>query len=571
MEMYIIVAAVILILFLKGLYDKKKAKRKLTEYIRKHFGQRPEKNYSAAREESIPSYCRNMTKSEIAVDDITWNDLDMNSVYRLINSCKCSIGDEYLYYLLRNPRTDAEALDRFEKLVSYLEENPEKREKLEYILLSVGGVKNISVYEYINRLSSASKDSNLLHIAQALIMVATMVMIPIIPAYGVLLFVLMFFINVVTYFKRKADIEMYFQLIAFLMRLLDNVKEFKKLDEGEAGIYTARICEASKVFRKMRFGSGIITTSGPSGDLLQSLLDYFRMALHIDLIKFNSVLKEFSGHTEEFNLIFENVGMLDCAAAVVSFRKFRNNCCIPELRRSPVNNYASEGKASPLSISISECFHPLLDSPIGNSFDFKECTLITGSNASGKSTFLKSIAINAILAQTIHTACAASYSSDIFHVMSSMDMSDNLAGAESYYIVEIKSLKRIIDAVQEKYPVLCFIDEVLRGTNTVERIAASSIILKDFSVNNCLAVVATHDIELTYILDKFYRNCHFEEHIIDNEIVFDYKLHDGRATTRNAIGLLKMIGYSEEIVNRATEMANTYLETNEWRLLEANV
>lgn len=106
--------------------------------------------------------------------------------------------------------------------------------------------------------------------------------------------------------------------------------------------------------------------------------------------------------------------------------------------------------------------------------------LLTGSNASGKSTFLKTVAVNAILSQSVNTCMAKKYEAPLFHVYSSMALRDNMDSGESYYIVEIKALRRILDAAeQEKIPVLCFVDEVLRGTNTVERIAR---IYPDFKV-----------------------------------------------------------------------------------------
>ena len=97
MEVCIVIGAIILLLAIKGLYDNKKNRIRLKEYIKSHFGQKPNKNFTTARAESIPAYCNSMPQSPISVDNITWNDLDMDSVYYLINSCKCSIGDEYLY------------------------------------------------------------------------------------------------------------------------------------------------------------------------------------------------------------------------------------------------------------------------------------------------------------------------------------------------------------------------------------------------------------------------------------------------------------------------------------------
>ena len=191
--------------------------------------------------------------------------------------------------------------------------------------------------------------------------------------------------------------------------------------------------------------------------------------------------------------------------------------------------------------------------------------LITGSNASGKSTFLKTVAINCILAQTIHTCMADCFKASMFRVCSSMALRDDIEGGESYYIVEIKALKRIMDELRtEGAPVLCLVDEVLRGTNTVERIAASVQILRSLGIHKCLCFAATHDIELTQLLKGEYSNYHFEEKIEDNDISFSYKIISGRAKTRNAIKLLGIMGYSEEIVSKAEKMTEDFLKTGNW-------
>ena len=137
-----------------------------------------------------------------------------------------------------------------------------------------------------------------------------------------------------------------------------------------------------------------------------------------------------------------------------------------------------------------------------NSINADKSVLLTGSNASGKSTFIKSIAINSIFAQTIHTVLADSYTSSFYYIYSSMALRDDLQNNESYYIVEIKSLQRILEkAAQSDVPVLCFIDEVLRGTNTLERIASSSEIVGVLLARKgAMCFAATHDVELTNML-----------------------------------------------------------------------
>jgi DNA mismatch repair ATPase MutS len=209
-----------------------------------------------------------------------------------------------------------------------------------------------------------------------------------------------------------------------------------------------------------------------------------------------------------------------------------------------------------------------VEHPVANCIEETRSVLLTGSNASGKSTFLKTVAINGILAQTVHTSMAASCKTGFYRVMSSMALKDNLETGESYYMVEIRSLKRIMtEAVRETAaPVMCFVDEVLRGTNTVERVAASSRILQSLARDGAFVFAATHDIELTHLLEKEYANYHFREEVLDNDISFNYILNKGRATTRNAIKLLGIMGYDEDVIRKAEETATHFLETGEWRM-----
>ena len=247
------------------------------------------------------------------------------------------------------------------------------------------------------------------------------------------------------------------------------------------------------------------------------------------------------------------MGLLESAVSVGYFRaSLKDGWCVPKLNEE----YA---------IEVTEGYHPLLEQPVKNSIRAAQGVLLTGSNASGKSTFLKMVAINAVLAQTIHTCTAKNYKSSIWAIYSSMALRDDIHSGESYYIVEIKALKRILDAQKNGEKVLCFVDEVLRGTNTVERIAASTQILKSLGAGNVLCFAATHDIELTELLRDEYNNYHFEEEIKDGDISFQYRLLGGKATTRNAIRLLEIMGYSPEVTKQAMKCAETFLESGVWQ------
>jgi DNA mismatch repair ATPase MutS len=262
-------------------------------------------------------------------------------------------------------------------------------------------------------------------------------------------------------------------------------------------------------------------------------------------------------HGDNFLKIYEIFGLLDSMISIASYRESLKYYTVPQFyERNAGNNKR---------LSFTEAFHPLVKEPVPNSICIERPVLLSGSKASGKSTFLKTVAINAIFAQTIHTCLAKEYNTDWFMVFSSMALKDNLLGNESYFVVETKSLKRILDYLNEDIACLCFVDEVLRGTNTVERVAASSQILYHLSQSNSLCFAATHDIELSYILNKYYTNYHFQERIEEREIIFDYKLYEGRSNTRNAIKLLSIIGYNENVVKNAENMANDFIAEGKWK------
>ena len=133
--------------------------------------------------------------------------------------------------------------------------------------------------------------------------------------------------------------------------------------------------------------------------------------------------------------------------------------------------------------------------------------------------------------------------------------------------MEIKSLRRILLASQEteSAPVLCCIDEVLRGTNTVERISASAEILRCFAGTDTACFAATHDVELTSLLADVYDNYHFSEEITDGDVRFSYRLQPGPSNTCNAIALLGALGYDWALVSRASARADRFLAEGKWQ------
>ncbi|MBE5948155.1 MAG: hypothetical protein E7261_03895 [Lachnospiraceae bacterium] len=561
MEIYLIGCAIILAFLIIQFYTANtKRKKNFHERIIHEWGKVPEREYTEAEFESITHYYRNTIKNSAVedncVDDITWNDLDMDEIFMQMNNTYSSAGEEYLYYMLRTPQVSEDELLKREELITFFANNKDAREKLQMVYGEIGRKRGISVSDYISRLKDVQRENNWKHYSIILMLFAVVGIFFIDTTIGVLGFVAFTFYSIMSYYKRKSIIEHYFVCFRIINNMISNIKKIRKCDIFILEPYIKEMEVAAHNLRGIEKGVGILPTDNLTGSILDLVLDYIRMMTHIDLIRFNNMLCIFLEKEEEVNVIIKNVGLIEAMIAVASFRENLDYYCIPEL---------ADGK--PGYIDVSEIYHPVLVNPVSNSITTKKSVLITGSNASGKSTFLKSVAINAILAQTIHTAASKEYRASFFKIMSSMALKDNLLGNESYYIVEIKSLKRIIDNISGDVPVLCFVDEVLRGTNTIERIAASSQILKFLSGRNAICFAATHDIELTHILEGMYANYHFQEEVLEDDIMFNYKLYEGRAVSRNAIKLLKVMGYEDAIIDEANQNAAYFIEEGKWKTI----
>ncbi len=553
MEYLLIIVAVMAAIVIWSMISNRNNLKLLKLRLKREWGDTPTEEYSSEKLEFLKSYYNSVKDENLDVDDITWNDLDMDDIFMEMNNTQSSIGEEYLFSLLRKPCFSEEELRERNRLMKFFTDKEPERIELQAKLHNMGKLRNISVFEYINRLEAQESQSNLIHYLLDLGFLLSIALIFVNPGLGGGATFAFMIINIFHYYSCKAKIENYISVFSYIFRLLDNTKAIIRLDLPEIKEYTARLREDIKYFNKIKRGSFLLAPKNANGNIMDAIFDYFRMLFHLDLIKYNSMLSFFKKNRKVLNRIYENVGYIDSMIAAASFRKLIYYYCEPELTKSE----------KPF-LSATDLYHPLLEQPIANSITENRSVLLTGSNASGKSTFIKTLAINAILSQTIYTSTATRYQGSYFMIYSSMALRDNIFSSESYYIVEIKSLKRILDKINPDIPMLCFIDEVLRGTNTLERIAASSRILNTLAQQNALVFAATHDIELTHILEKNFSNYHFQERIEDKKILFDYKLYQGKAVSKNAIKLLDMLGYPHEIITSAEQAAQEFLSSGDW-------
>ncbi len=170
--------------------------------------------------------------------------------------------------------------------------------------------------------------------------------------------------------------------------------------------------------------------------------------------------------------------------------------------------------------------------------------LVSGSNMSGKSTLLRAIGINAVMAMAGAPVRAASLRLTPVHVGASIQVNDSLREGRSRFYSEILRLRAVCALAEEMPPVLFLLDELLDGTNSSDRLTGARGIVQALLASGAIGLISTHDLALTEIGagDGRLRNMHFEERIEDGEMHFDFKLRDGVVTTRNGVALMRMVG-----------------------------
>ena len=546
-------------IIISGHVKNKRRIRKLEQELIGQWGRVPENKYKDTDMKAIAGFYRELSRNsdeDFLIDDITWNDLDMDRIFMRINDTQSTVGEETLYSLLRRPVFDGSELMERDRLIEYFRTNPDECLELRKILAMLGKKRHAQVYGYFFGEPVTFRYGR--YVLQAVALLFSPLLMVIDISFGFAAIVGLFIFNMLVYHRTKSEYEIY---LAGLCYLIDMIRCSKKIAAAEIpGIkeYAARLGNLSGEIRSFSINS-FYQLFYQTGDYM--IFEPLKSMFLLELIAFGRLLKTIYAHKQVLREMYETIGYLDSMVSAASYRESLDFWTVPEL-------YASDG-TKPVSLSFRDACHPLIENAVANSLDTVKPVLITGSNASGKSTFLKTAAINSILAQTIYTCVARGYRSCYFKVFTSMAMKDDIESNTSYYIAEINSLKRILDNLSGPAPLLCVIDEVLRGTNTIERIAASTEILRHFAGGNCILIAATHDIELAEILKNFYDNYHFTEKYEGDEIKFEYKLHPGKSTTHNAIKLLKVIGYPEHIVKNAQDKAEKFLTEGKWYTVDA--
>jgi hypothetical protein len=520
--------------------SKKKNKKRLLEA----FGMLKTDSFDFKQIEKF--YCKKDHADSLqTLSDKTCEDLDFKELFKFLDRTNSKVGQQYLYNKLRTiPSSLKETLGQ-EKLINKFIIDPDYRVSAQHQLDKLNAYESFYIASLFQ--DELLKPPKWHYIVRLLSFISLLSVIALFfnPA---LFFVLLgvFIINIGFHYWNKKNLNHYYRSIPQLLKLNEAARELFK-DDHLKEINPELIKSISiidKVRTRMSFFDLEVKIQADSQILFWGVLELVKILFLIEPLFLFGALKKINAKRKEIEKVFLFVGQIDSFISIASLRKGLNIYCIPKIT------------AKQKIIHAKEIYHPLIDSCVKNSIhvDHKSI-LLTGSNMSGKTSFIRTIGINAITALTLNTCFAEQFSMPRAKVFSAIRISDDLMNDKSYYFEEVLSIKEMIDHSRNANFNLFLLDELFKGTNTVERISAGKAVLSSLAKSDSIVFVSTHDIELTDLLKDDYDLYHFSEIVDDKTVDFDYTLKEGKLKNRNAVRILQLNDYPKSIIDEAVELS----------------
>lgn len=520
-----------------------KRKKKLAQQLQQSFGKLKDASFNF---ELIEKYFRNKdhATSFQTLSDKTGNDLDFQELFMFIDRTSSKVGQQYLYNELRTIPADSSKVELNEKLIKELS-NDGLRVDTQQLLLQL---QKDDVYYIPSLFQEEHLKPPRWFFVVRLLSFTSLLSLLLLPFNTSLLFVLtgVFLVNMGIHYWNKKNLYRYLGSIPQLLRL-NNVAQklykkgtFKEIDPD----LPASIKIIDQVKNRMSFFQLEAKLQGDLEVLFWAVLEIVKIVFLLEPLLLFGVLKRLNNKREAIEKVFCFVGQLDTLISIASLRDGVSDYCLPNIREND-NQILAE-----------QAYHPLLINCVPNSIHVSDKSiLLTGSNMSGKTSFIRTIGVNLITGLTLNTCFAKSMVIPRVRIYSAIRISDDLMNDKSYYFEEVLTIKDMIQKSATGKSNLFLLDEIFKGTNTIERISAGKAVLSFLANTNNLVFVSTHDIELTDMLSDNYALYHFSEIVTNKNVDFDYKLKEGKLENRNAIRILEINDYPKSIIKEALEIS----------------
>lgn len=477
--------------------------------------------------------------------DPTIADLDLEQVFIFIDRTSSKPGQQYLYSRLINRAAMPASIQNIDKQVEAL---PADRAALENYQLKLAGLSDPNAYylpELFKQQESLFSPLVTFYIRVSGITIIALFILMLLTHNQVYFFALMLMVmgNFVIHYANKKKVAQYTHSLPQLVKLINTAQWFRRQTGTPVN---QQVVDTLGYMGRLKRSLGFISINSAvrdPTDIMYALFELIKTLLLLEPLMFIASINLVNKCRAGIRLVFDYVAHIDFLLSIRSVREGLPYYC------KPVFSNGSH-------LDIQHLYHPLVTDCVPNSIvtSANRGVLVTGSNMSGKTTFIRSIAVNTLLAQTIFTSCSKSYTAPWLNVYTSIRVSDDMEAHKSYFQAEASSVLDIMQQCDAGKPTqsLVLIDEIFRGTNTIERIAAAKAVLAWLTANGNFVFVSTHDLELAELLGSGYATYSFEELVTaDARLVFDYRMKPGLLKNKNGIAILQAMGYPQSVVDDA--------------------
>ncbi|MFK8102223.1 MAG: DNA mismatch repair protein MutS [Saprospiraceae bacterium] len=486
-----------------------------------------------------------METTEYTLSDRSVEDLDFHDFFASIDRTTSAVGQQYLYDRLRRLETSEAKAAALESELNFYTQDEKRTVALQKILSQLS-TSNDYYFPFLI-FGDLPPRLNFFSVIRVLQMITFLSIFASIfyPSF-LLLLILIFGINLFLHYWHKMRIGNFAAIFARLVRLTKTAKQLLVYTQPEKGIdatLTKQIHQVEKLTGKVL----LLKTENLQGNEITSLIWYifelFKIITLTEISTFHTVVDDIQVARPAIKSLFDFIGKIDLR---LSINRLRTE--LP-FYSQPIFTAAQK------EMELVGIYHPLVKNCVENDLHLvNKSLLLTGSNMSGKTTFIRTVNLNLIAAQTMNTSFSKKYRAPILAIASSIRITDDLQEDKSYYMEEVAAIGHLIDCAEQAPQFLFTIDEVFKGTNTIERISAAKAILAYLTQKNNIVFVSTHDIELTELLSDTYELHYFQESIADEKLSFDYKIKQGALKQKNAIRILEIAGYPKEILAEARRL-----------------
>lgn len=535
-----IYSAIILIvfyLFYSARLKKKRAQKKI--YLEKQWGKQKATDYYNF--DAIAKYfLRRKSKAEAfhTLSSREIEDLDVHEVFKYINRTRSKIGEQYLYNRLLNIPTKEDRTTFIREQEFFV--NQEECIEIQSVLERLSHPKIYQLEELINGEQIKKPKYYPIIVLITLTVLASLILA---PKFPVMLFLLIpsYLVNLFFHYSNKSNLNIYmgaFGQLFSVYKIAKKLQSFLSVQQLNKNLHFLKTLRNLKL--KSRFLDDGQLMNNEFGIAFWVILEQFKILFNYETLIFINLLDDLNKKHKDLDDLFNFIGSIDLHISLQSLKAGEPKTCIPDFHASK-------------AIQTKHVYHPLLETPITNNLSLQaKSLLLTGSNMSGKTTFIRTIALNLVLGQTLNLCFAESFNAPYARLYTAIRISDDILSKTSYFKEEVNQLDHFIKMSRSSNPAIFVLDEIFKGTNTKERIASAYGVLKYINTPKHIVLVSTHDTELTELLaNQNYDLYYFSENINQNQLTFDYKIKKGQLENGNAIRILELNNFPSEIIQDA--------------------